>query len=164
MTQKILFTLASLLLSYTASFTQIFAEDFESGVPGSFTQNYLSGSVDFVENTNNGGGVSFPYNGSISASFYYNGYSAYSTELVSPSLDLSAGAFTLNFTHVQKKWGGDQNELAVYASNDDGSNWTLVARSSLLLTTTTVALLVWTISASLVLQVQMQLLLLLQLL
>jgi hypothetical protein len=70
---------------------QAFYEDFESGVPGQFTQTYLDGTVDWQVNTGVVNSYSFPYSGSNSATFYYGGYTAFSTELESPDIDLSGG-------------------------------------------------------------------------
>ncbi len=116
----ILFTLISL-----TGFSQ-FSEDFESGVPGTLTQVYESSShLNWHACSSNveTGGVSCPINGNQSAVFYNGSYTAYSTSLVTPSLDLSNGNYRLSFKHSQPNWGGDQNTLEVLYSTDNGSNW-----------------------------------------
>ena len=123
-----LVTLSILLFSssFSSAQTILFEEDFETGVPGSLTESFNSGALSFGVN---GGvtGVSFPYAGSNSASFFDASYTPYSTNLITPSIDMSFYSdVSLSFAHVQKRWSGDNNELGVYVSNDGGTTWVLI--------------------------------------
>ncbi len=106
---------------------QVFSEDFESGVPGSMTQDYITGTLDWSDCGGSTGPAACPYNGNSSASFYESGYTGSQTALVTPVLDLSSGAYQLKFSHVQPQWAGDQNTLTVEISTDGGAIWSTVA-------------------------------------
>ena len=45
------------------------------------------------------------------------------TKLISPVLNLGAGAYTLSFWHVQRVWSGDQDELRVYYRTSQTDTW-----------------------------------------
>jgi hypothetical protein len=117
-----------LLIGFSQLWGQAFYEDFESGVPGQFTQTYVNGSLSWATNGGNTGGVTFPFAGSNSASFYISSYYGYVTELESPDIDLSGGGdFDLSFQLVQKVWLGDQNTMEVQISTNGGTNWSTLA-------------------------------------
>ncbi|MGC9315306.1 MAG: right-handed parallel beta-helix repeat-containing protein, partial [bacterium] len=102
-------------------------EGFEGGTfpPTGWTQNYIVGTTDWWQ----GPGFSassFAHTGSYCAVFDYDGTRGHATELITPSMDLStypAGTAYLEFWHMQPEWFGDQDTLALYYSDDGGSNW-----------------------------------------
>lgn len=108
------------------SFSQ-FYEDFENGVPGSMTQEFLSNDVSWNNNCYYGtrdssGGAPCPLSGFYSASFW--DYSPGTTGLRTPVLDLSSGAYRLEFLHAQRAFIGDAtNYLYVDISTDGGASW-----------------------------------------
>ncbi|MCF8276413.1 MAG: T9SS type A sorting domain-containing protein [Flavobacteriales bacterium] len=126
---KHIFTIACLLLITAQSFAQsVFFEDFENGVADQFTQEYIVGTLDWVNDPTNItlGPSAASFEGDSAAHFYYADYSGDRTSLVSPTLDLSAGGYKLSFAHVHPNWLGDQNTLAVRLSVDNGATWTLI--------------------------------------
>ncbi len=103
----------------------IFKENFENGVPGAFTQNFVNGTLPW---TGNYGNVNMNANnpflsGDSAAILYVGAYSADETELISPTLNMAGGAYYLDFWHVQEDWAGDQNTTAIFVSNNGGSTW-----------------------------------------
>ncbi len=130
---KNFYILTCLLFCALGSSAQsVFFEDFESGVPGQLTQDYLIGTIDWVGDPTlvtlgPGPGA---FEGDTSAYFYEGAYSGNITSLTTPTLDLSSGGYKLSFAHIQPGWpfGGnvDQNTLSVYVSSDDGATWTLI--------------------------------------
>ena len=117
-----------LFASFSANAQSIFFEDFESGLTQQFTQEYVTGTLDWVTDPNTvtlgpGPGV---FEGDSAAFFYFADYSGDITTLTTPSLDLSGGGFRLSFAHIQPNWVGDQNALSIYYSGDDGATWTLI--------------------------------------
>ncbi len=103
-----------------------FSENFDSGLPGSMTQVYITNSISWTNCGGDTGPATCPYNGAGSAHFYEGAYSGSKTALVTPVMDLSSGAYQLRFSHVQPVWSGDQNTLTVEISTDAGTNWTQV--------------------------------------
>src|SRR5690606_18928413 len=122
--RKILSVLAICALSLINA--QVFSENFDGGVPGSMTQTNITGSVSWGPCGANTGGASCPITGSGSATFYHASYTAFSTALNTPVMDLSSGVYKLTFKHAQRSWGGDINELHVEISNDGGSTWNVM--------------------------------------
>jgi len=100
-----------------------FSENFDSGVPGSMIQTYITNTVDWSSCGGGTGPTICPYNGAGSAHFFENQDTGSQTALVTPILDLSSGAYLLKFSHVQPEWSGDQNILTVEISTDGGTNW-----------------------------------------
>ena len=105
---------------------QVFSENFDSGVPGSMIQTTINGNINWTGCGNNTGGAPCPITGSGSATFFNGSYTAYSTALSTPSLDLSSGVYKLTFKHAQRSWGGDINQLHVEISTDGGTSWNLI--------------------------------------
>jgi subtilisin-like proprotein convertase family protein len=121
--------LAALLTMWaaTAQAQPVFFEDFESGVPGQMTQEYVTGVLDWNNDGGYIGAVQDPFvDGAQAAFFFFDDYTYDETALVTPVLDLSAGFFRLGFWHVQGMWAGDQNTLTVEVSTDGGTNWTTI--------------------------------------
>ncbi|MEZ4786855.1 MAG: T9SS type A sorting domain-containing protein [Flavobacterium haoranii] len=114
-----------LIINFITVNAQYF-EGFESGVPGTMTQQFISGFTSWGSCGGTLGGSTCPVMGTASASFYLGNYNANSTALVTPTLDLSTGSWILKFKHSQRSWSGDINELHVEISTDDGTNWTTI--------------------------------------
>ncbi len=120
--RQILTMMGILALSWLNA--QVFNENFDGGVPGGMTQTTINGSVSWTGCGANTGGAACPITGSGSATFFHASYTAYSTALSTPSLDLSTGVHKLTFKHAQRSWGGDINELHVEISTNGGTTWT----------------------------------------
>ena len=125
--KKLLLTLLCIFTLSSWHANAQLTEGFESGVfpPTNWTQEYVSAAVDWsTSNGNANGSVSGSNSGSLNASFVANNYSGNSTRLVTPTLDLSAGAsYDLSFYHTQVDWGGDQDVLTVYYKTSAASAW-----------------------------------------
>lgn len=119
--------LSALLLTFGFSNAQFF-EGFESGVPGSMTQQTLAGNAVWQGGcAGNHGGATCPITGTGSASFFVNSYNQNVSGLTTPTLNLSSGAYLLKFKHIQRNWAGDINELSVRISANNGVSWTTMA-------------------------------------
>ncbi len=105
---------------------QVFSENFDGGVPGGMTQTTINGSVSWAGCGSNTGGATCPITGSGSATFFNGSYTAFSTALNTPVMDLSSGVYKLTFKHTQRSWGGDINELHAEISTDGGTTWTIM--------------------------------------
>lgn len=105
---------------------QVFSENFDSGVPGSMTQTTINGNLNWAGCGANTGGAPCPIDGSGSATFYAGNYTAYSTALSTPTLDLSSGVHKVKFTLAKRSWAGDINELHVDISTDGGTTWSVM--------------------------------------
>ena len=129
--KKLLLTLLCIsTLSFWHANAQL-TEGFESGVfpPTNWTQEYVSAAVDWsTSNGNANGSIGSSNSGSLNAIFVANNYSGNSTRLVTPTLDLSAGAsYDLSFYHSQVDWGGDQDVLTVYYKTSSTGAWVELA-------------------------------------
>lgn len=113
---------------FNFSFSQVvFFENFEGSFPGQFTQNYVTGTLNWTANGGNMGGTANTYyNGTAGANFYFAGYSGDRTELISPNINLMSGNYVLDFWHIQGDWAGDQNTTTIHISNNGGTTWTLI--------------------------------------
>ncbi len=102
---------------------ELLNESFEGAwLPTGWTQNYVSGITDWTQSSSDA------HTGTYSARFYYDTQRHDSTELITPSMDLSSyPTATLEFWHHQEEWLGDQDTLEVYYSDDGGGSWTLLA-------------------------------------
>ena len=123
MLRKITLSLAMIL---SGSMSAQFSENFEGGVPGSMTQTFQSGTINWTDCGGNLGGATCPMAGTRSASFQSSSATAHETSLSTPVMDLSSGAYKLSFTHLQRVWSGDQNKLHVEISTNGGTSWTNV--------------------------------------
>ncbi|MFA7686835.1 MAG: T9SS type A sorting domain-containing protein [Moheibacter sp.] len=120
---KQLFTILSICAASVLG-AQVFSESFDSGIPGSMIQTTHQGNISWTGCGGNTGGAPCPIAGSGSATFFNGSYTAYSTSLSTPVLDLSSGVYKVTFKHVTRSWGGDINELHVEISTNGGSTWT----------------------------------------
>lgn len=118
-----------LLLIPIAGFSQIFSEDFESGVfpPTGWSVNTTNAAntwISLVDATSTGVD---PITGDYSAVVFYN-VSAQNEDLISPSIDLSGvTAATLSFnTSSSFTWGvtNDNYDITCQISSDGGTTWT----------------------------------------
>ena len=123
MLRKITLGLAMIL---SGSMSAQFSENFEGGVPGSMTQTFQNGTINWTDCGGNLGGATCPMSGTRSASFQSSSATAHETSLSTPVMDLSSGAYKLSFTHLQRVWSGDQNKLHVEISTNGGTSWTNV--------------------------------------
>ena len=103
--------------------TSFLSEGFEGGIPTTWTATAISGSYNWAQSS------TYAKTGTYSA--YYNSYSAYygySAELVSASIDLSsANNPSLGFAYLHPTTASYYTDsITVYASSDDGTNWTRV--------------------------------------
>ncbi len=102
-----------------------FFEGFENGVPGSMTQQIITGTATWQGGcAGNNGGATCPITGTGSASFFVNSYAQNVVGLTTPTLNLSNGSYILRFKHIQRSWQGDVNPLFVRISSNDGTTWT----------------------------------------
>lgn len=110
----------------TFGFTKAqFFEGFENGVPGSMTQQIITGTATWQGGcAGNNGGATCPITGTGSASFFVNSYAQNVVGLTTPTLNLSNGSYILRFKHIQRSWQGDVNPLFVRISSNDGTTWT----------------------------------------
>lgn len=116
--------LTAILLTFGFANAQFF-EGFETGVPGSMTQQIISGTATWQGGcAGQHGGATCPITGTGSASFFVNSYAQNVVGLTTPTLDLSSGSYLLKFKHIQRSWQGDVNPLFVRISSDNGANWT----------------------------------------
>ncbi|HET8838953.1 MAG TPA: T9SS type A sorting domain-containing protein [Flavobacteriaceae bacterium] len=112
-------------LAFCMSMNAQFYEGFESGIPGSMTQNHLVGNVNWDNCGGTIGEGTCPISGNTSAAFHYESYAAVSTSLNTPVLDLSTGTYRLTYNFSNGQWTGypDVNDLFVEISTDGGTNW-----------------------------------------
>ncbi|MBL4587374.1 MAG: hypothetical protein JKX84_10010, partial [Flavobacteriales bacterium] len=117
-----------LLISLGTSAQSVFYEDFENGVTTQFIQDYVFGTLDWVNDPNavTLGPSPATFEGDSTAHFFAGGNTEDRTALTTPSLDLSTGGYRLSFAHVQADWAGDQNTLTIHFSGDDGTTWVLL--------------------------------------
>ncbi len=106
-------------------------EDFESGTfpPTGWTENAVSGTVNWATNTgNNNGSVAGAHGGTLNAMLVDASGAADTSRLITPSMDLTAlPAYNLTFWYSQVDWAGDQDELYVYYKTSAAGAWTLLA-------------------------------------
>ncbi len=128
---KIAITFLFLMINHF-SYSQ-FYEDFENGIPGSMTEEYIEVGISWnqpdciIEGRDRTGGAPCPINGDFSASFWDN-YTGASTALRTPVMDLSSGLYRLEFIHAQREYVAESsNLLFVEISTDAGITWTEIA-------------------------------------
>jgi hypothetical protein len=129
MKKLLLFTFSAFIIGILNlnSQTVVLTEGFESGIPATWSQEYVTLTIDW--DTDNGGQGSVPnaaHTGSGNAKAYKS-YGGSVTKLVTPEMDLTTGTNpTLTFWHAQAEWFGDQDELRVYYKTSSGGSWTLI--------------------------------------
>ncbi len=102
--------------------------NFEDGeLPPGWTQEYVSGTNDWVVQT--GGASGNPagaHGGEFNAAFLHS-TTGNTTRLISPDFNLgTANNGTLNFWHAQAEWALDQDELNIYYRNAPAAPWTII--------------------------------------
>lgn len=117
-----------LILSTTAwANLMILEEGFEDGIPTDWTQEYVSGSIDWTVNYGGyNGNPMEPHSGNNNAFFFDESTEGYSTRLITPAFDLNPESITvLSFWYTTDDWVGYQDELRVYYRIGDGE-WQLL--------------------------------------
>lgn len=104
-------------------------EGFDDGtLPAGWSQQYVSGAVDWTFPSAGVGTPSTVHGGTNKARFYYASSDGYSTKLITSAI--SFGDYTnnptLNFWHTQKVWFGDQDYLRIYYRLSDVDPWILI--------------------------------------
>lgn len=104
-------------------------QGFESGnIPTGWSQSFVNGTVDwFYQNGGYLGNPGSAHTGAYNAIFYYDDYTAYSTKLITPAVNLG-GVYDaqLTFWMAMLDWAGDLDELHVYYKTSAGGNWVLL--------------------------------------
>jgi hypothetical protein len=121
-----------ILLPYSVFSQRYFNEDFEHGIPASWEQEIIEGSLSW--RTENGGfedpniHVRFPNkakNGNLNALFQVQSHRGWKTKLITPPIDLSAAIKPeLTFWHAQDDWGSaDYEKVRVFIKKNLNDDW-----------------------------------------
>ena len=115
------------MLAFTWQFNaQVLNEGFETGIPADWTQEYVSGTLDWNTVAGNGDSSITPRTGAAMAEFKTTAFGDI-TRLVSPSLDLTTLTVAeLTFYYANVNWFGDVDELRVYYKDSAGGTWTQI--------------------------------------
>ena len=111
----------------------ILTEDFESGsLPTGWTQEYVNGTVDWTFDQAGGeyGHPSSAHGGSYNALFFYGSYDGYTTKLVTPALDLSAGNYVVSYWLAMNDWAGDVDEFHLYYKEGPSGAWNEITEAA----------------------------------
>ena len=108
-------------------FGEVLRESFESGIPETWVQENVSGSVNWIVESNN---LTYP-NGAVDGNnrIAFRNTSGVTnksvTRLILPAVDVSA-LFQpiLAFSHAQEKWSGDYDTLRILYRSSADANWT----------------------------------------
>ncbi len=93
-----------------------------------WTQQYVSGTLDWISSGANQNNSVTPRTGNGLGLFYINNYTQPTTRLVSPALNMSGATNpVLKFSFTQAVWAGDQDELKVLYKTSAGGNWVELA-------------------------------------
>jgi photosystem II stability/assembly factor-like uncharacterized protein len=96
-----------------------------------WSQEYVSGTTDWIKSTSNQNASITPKSGSNLALFYHNDFTGPTTTLISPQLDLSTStAPELKFSYTNVNWEGDVDELRVLYKTGINEAWILLANYS----------------------------------
>jgi hypothetical protein len=89
-------------------------DSFETGL-GNWIQEFVSGAITWTNDTLNNGTSLIPaHSGNVYSSFYQQGWTAKTTQLVSPVFNFESGqTYALKFRHLQPLWETEQDELKV---------------------------------------------------
>jgi photosystem II stability/assembly factor-like uncharacterized protein len=94
----------------------------------SWTQEYVSGSTDWIKASSNENNSITPKSGNVLAIFYQPDFSKPITKLISPQLDLSACTTPeLKFSYSSVNWEGDIDELKVFYKTAINETWVELA-------------------------------------
>ena len=104
-----------------------FVEGFDgASLPSGWTNEYVSGTINWATVTTNGNSTITPRTGARMAEFRIDNSSSV-TKLVSPQLDLtSLNIPQLTFYYANTNWLGDIDELRVYYKSAAGGAWTQI--------------------------------------
>ena len=103
-----------------------FTEDFEA-TSGTVACWSTDGPGNWVIATGDYSASTGSYSGSTNAKIQHSS-TGNVTKLITPALDLDgANGAQLVFAHIQRAWGGDQDELRVYYRTSDTTAWNMVA-------------------------------------
>ncbi|MES2837217.1 MAG: cadherin-like beta sandwich domain-containing protein [Bacteroidota bacterium] len=107
-----------------------FVEGFESvSLPTCWTQQYVSGAINWASVTANGDGSISPRTGSRMAEFRTNS-SGPKTKLITPPLNLtSLTTPKLKFYYANVNWTGDLDSLGIYYKTTPAGTWTRIGTS-----------------------------------
>lgn len=90
----------------------------------SWTQDYVSGTTDWIKATSNQNNSISPKSGSSLALFFHNDFTGPATKLISPQLDLSSSSNPeLKFSYTNVNWEGDMDELKVFYKTEINQPW-----------------------------------------
>ena len=107
-----------------------YTEDFESttgSLPDCWSNINISGSTSWEATTNAGYNLSSAHSGSKAAFFYQSGRDN-SSELISPTFDLTTLTNpTITFWYANPDWGGDVDALTIYYKAAASDSWTQLA-------------------------------------
>ena len=106
-----------------------YTEDFEHNgdMPTCWTQEFITGNVEWTTNTGNYSSITSAHGGSYNAYFFYNNSGAYTTKLISPIFDLTNVSNPyLSYWYSQAAWISDQDELTVYYRTSPASEWQML--------------------------------------
>jgi photosystem II stability/assembly factor-like uncharacterized protein len=93
-----------------------------------WSQEFVSGNLSWTIAGGNQNASVTPRTGNGLGFFYINNFSAPSTRLISPQLNLSGATNpVLNFSHSQAEWFGDQDELKVFYKTSLTGTWVELA-------------------------------------
>ena len=94
----------------------------------SWTQDYGSGTTDWIKASSNQNNSILPKSGTSLALFYYNDFTGPTTKLISPQLDLSSSTTPeLKFSYTNVNWDGDIDELKVFYKTGINEAWVELA-------------------------------------
>jgi hypothetical protein len=105
---------------------QIFSENFDNGVPGGMTQEFLNGTISWEPCGGDTGGATCPINGSGSATFYSNTLSPFATVLKTPVMDLSNGVYKVSYKLANRAKNDKINQFYLEISTNGGTSWSIV--------------------------------------
>ncbi len=127
-------TNASTTYNSIATFPWTEGFEHEGAMPDYWIQEYILNKKDWAFQTGGYLGSYAPlsaHTGTYNACLFSNGWTSYTTKLVSPPLDLSlTNSPTLIFWHTQLPWDGRQDELTVYYKTSLLGDWVELASYS----------------------------------
>lgn len=103
-------------------------DSFEFGLEN-WIQEFISGTVTWTNNAlNDGNGLIPAFSGDTYASFFQQGWTAKTTQLVSPAFNFESGqSYALKFRHIQPEWENEQDELKVMIRPLSTGTWEQLA-------------------------------------
>ena len=107
----------------------LLSEGFEAGIPGAWSQEYVSSNINWTADTGgHNGNPGAAHSGNSNALFYSGNYNQDSTRLVTPAIDFTGNTDnpTLSFWLAMDTWGSDLDMLYVYYKTSAGGAWTLI--------------------------------------